>query len=101
LKKFWRVLKPWSKKMVDIDAVYAIVLGLLCFWVYYMTMYRTIAGGDSGDFVACSCNVGVAHPPGFDDSCIRGNVGNNSFAGYPLFTMLGAIFVRIIPTGKV
>ncbi len=46
------------------DMKYAFGLGMLNFVLYYLTMYRTIAGGDSGDFVACSCNLGVAHPPG-------------------------------------
>ncbi len=52
--------------MVNVDIALAISLGILCFAVYYSTMYRTLAGGDSGDFVACSCNFGVAHPPGLE-----------------------------------
>ena len=53
-----------SEEMVDTDTFFAVAVGMLSFGVYYSTMYRTIAGGDSGDFVACSCNLGVAHPPG-------------------------------------
>jgi hypothetical protein len=32
--------------------------------IYYGTMYRTLAGGDSGDLVASACAQGVPHPPG-------------------------------------
>lgn len=35
------------------------------------TLYKSIPGGDSGELVAESCKLGVAHPP-----------------GYPLFTLL-------------
>ena len=53
------------------------------FCVYYATMYRTLAGGDSGDIVSTSCALGVAHPP-----------------GYPLQTLLGALFLRVLPWGS-
>jgi hypothetical protein len=91
--------------MVNVDIVYAVVLGFLCFAIYYSTMYRSLAGGDSGDFVACSCNLGVAHPPGREPNVSTGQlcIPDLQFvdvAGYPLFTMLGAVFIRIVPWGK-
>ena len=50
--------------------------------VYFATMYRSLGGGDSGDLVSASCVLGVAHPP-----------------GYPLHTLLGALFLRLLPWG--
>ncbi len=92
--------------MINVDMAFAVSVGILCFAVYYSTMYRTLAGGDSGDFVACSCNFGVAHPPGpelFLSTMLHLRISDSQsvdISGYPLFTMLGAIFIRIIPWGE-
>eukprot|EP00929_Paragymnodinium_shiwhaense_P042090 TRINITY_DN21844_c0_g1_i4.p1 TRINITY_DN21844_c0_g1~~TRINITY_DN21844_c0_g1_i4.p1 ORF type:complete len:1301 (+),score=168.75 TRINITY_DN21844_c0_g1_i4:101-4003(+) len=52
--------------------------------VMVATMNPTIAPGDSGELVMQCYNLGTAHPP-----------------GYPLFTILGFIFVRLVPCGSV
>ena len=64
------------------DLVWACGVAACCGGIYYATMYRKIAGGDSGDLVSTSCALGVAHPP-----------------GYPLHTLLGAVFLRLLPWG--
>ena len=40
--------------------------------IYYLTMYPSLAGGDSGELMTVAVEFGVAHPP-----------------GYPLITILG------------
>lgn len=57
-----------------------VFVAVLC--VYARTAYPYISGGDAGELVVAACNAGVAHPP-----------------GYPLFTMLGAAAVRLVPYG--
>lgn len=58
-------------------------LGLFCFLIYFLTVCRTVPGGDSGELITVSYRLGVAHPP-----------------GYPLFSMLGHLF-SYIPFGSV
>lgn len=48
--------------------------------VYLKTAFASIPGGDSGELVAESCTLGHAHPP-----------------GYPLFTMLYHVAIKILP----
>ena len=62
------------------DAASAAVVFVVSLTVYIMTLYPTVAGGDSGELVAQSCSLGIAHPP-----------------GYPLFTLLSHAFVRFGP----
>lgn len=49
---------------------------------YTLTLYPSIAGGDSGELVAESCHLGVSHPP-----------------GYPLFNMVVHLFTQYLPFG--
>ncbi|KAL4172543.1 hypothetical protein KRP22_007707 [Phytophthora ramorum] len=49
---------------------------------YTLTLYPSIAGGDSGELVAESCHLGVSHPP-----------------GYPLFNMVVHLFTLYLPFG--
>ena len=51
--------------------------------VYCSTLYPSVPGGDSGEFIASAFTLGVAHPP-----------------GYPLFTMLGKFFT-LLPWGSI
>ncbi|KAE9118427.1 hypothetical protein PF005_g16105 [Phytophthora fragariae] len=63
-----------------------VVMALLALWTllgYTMTLYPSVAGGDSGELVAESCHLGVSHPP-----------------GYPLFNMAVHIFTRFLPFGE-
>ena len=46
--------------------------------VYASTLYPSVTGGDAGELLAEACALGVPHPP-----------------GYPLFTMLGHVCVKI------
>lgn len=46
--------------------------------VYIHNLSKGVYGGDTGDFIAASIVMGVAHPP-----------------GYPLFTLLGFLLTRI------
>jgi Flp pilus assembly protein TadD len=48
------------------------------FAVYAMTAARSLYWGDSAEFVAVAETLGIAHPP-----------------GYPLYTLLGALAVRL------
>jgi uncharacterized membrane protein len=48
---------------------------------YYATLYPSVPGGDSGELLTCVCNWGTAHPP-----------------GYPLWTMLAAMWSLAIGT---
>ncbi|KAJ1494533.1 hypothetical protein T484DRAFT_1765231 [Baffinella frigidus] len=61
----------------------AMGVGAFAGLIYLATMHRTLAGGDSGDLIANACSLGVPHPP-----------------GYPLHTLLAALFVRLIPFGS-
>lgn len=56
-------------------AVFSISLGL-----YLATLAPTVTGEDSGELITAAYGWGVAHPP-----------------GYPLWTMLAGVFVKIIP----
>lgn len=57
-------------------------LGLFCFVVYFLTVCRTVPGGDSGELITVSYRLGVAHPP-----------------GYPLYTLLGYL-ASFLPMGN-
>lgn len=63
---------------------YIIPLILICiiFSLYSFTSSRTVAFGDSGEFVCAAYNLGVLHPP-----------------GYPLYTILGKVFT-LLPLGN-
>ena len=60
-----------------------VALALTVLGVYGSTLYPSVAGGDSGEFIVAAQELGVAHPP-----------------GYPLYTLLGKIFTWL-PTGTV
>lgn len=57
-----------------------LISGAVALAVYFSTVAPGIAGGDSGELVAESCHLGTAHPP-----------------GYPLFTVLNHLAIRILP----
>jgi hypothetical protein len=46
------------------------------------TAFTGVPGGDSGELISEICTVGVPHPP-----------------GYPLHTVLGGLFLKLIPIG--
>ncbi|XP_030642873.1 transmembrane protein 260 [Chanos chanos] len=49
--------------------------------LYLPSAQRTVPGGDSGELITAACELGVAHPP-----------------GYPLFTMLSSLALRLFPS---
>jgi hypothetical protein len=51
--------------------------------LYYITLYPSLPGGDSGELIVASCSLGLPHPP-----------------GYPLFAMIGWLFTHI-PYGSI
>jgi tetratricopeptide (TPR) repeat protein len=55
-----------------------IIPALIAVVVYFATMCRTVYVGDSGEFALVFKTLGIAHPP-----------------GYPLFTLLGHVFVAL------
>lgn len=85
-----RLSKEWAD--VDLAAQYpeefkntpracgALFVGVMA--IYVLTMHPSVSGGDNGELLGCACELGVAHPP-----------------GYPTFTMLGWLFVKILPFG--
>jgi hypothetical protein len=66
-----------------VEQVAASLVGLVAFVVYAMTLYRTLPGGDSGELVGAVASGGVIHPP-----------------GYPLYSLLGSVFLHAVPTGS-
>ena len=49
----------------------SLITFIIVLYGYYKTLMPSIPGGDSGELVAESCELGTAHPP-----------------GYPLYTLL-------------
>lgn len=58
----------------------AIAAGLVAFGFYYATACRHILIGDTGELALAAATLGIAHPP-----------------GYPLFTLLGRLFIELLP----
>ncbi len=50
--------------------------------VYILTLAPTVFFGDSGELTAAAYNLGIAHPP-----------------GYPLYLLLGKLFMLLVPFG--
>jgi len=61
----------------------AVLVGLVAFVAYLVTLQRSVPTGDSGELITVAHVWGVAHPP-----------------GYPLFTILGHVF-GWLPFGSV
>ena len=59
-------------------------LWLVFFALYAATTARDVLPADSGEFQLVAAKWGIAHPP-----------------GYPLYTIVGALWVRLVPLGPV
>lgn len=64
------------------DRLIAFLLFFGVFAVYGATLCRTIYTGDDGDFITAMATWGTPHP-----------------TGYPLFCLLGRLFLEILPLG--
>lgn len=67
---------PW--RLIQGLAVIVVLLA-----VYLPTVPDSIVWGDSGELATACFRLGVAHPP-----------------GYPLYTMLGYLWTRLVPVGE-
>lgn len=68
-----RLQKSWFLLLV------LIVVAGVSFLTYFARIAKTVyGGGDSGDLITASYFLGVPHPP-----------------GYPLYTLIGAVFARL------
>lgn len=56
----WQQLRPPNEAKIIEKVLFVLVIS-----VYTKTLYPSIPGGDSGELVAESCHLGVAHPPGY------------------------------------
>lgn len=59
-------------------------VALASFVVYWFTLAPTVSGEDGGELVAAAYSLGIPHP-----------------TGYPLWTMLGHAFIKLIPFGEI
>lgn len=57
---------------------------LIAFAVYLYTVAPTVTGEDSGELVAAAYTLGIPHP-----------------SGYPIWCLLGKVFIEILPWGTV
>ncbi len=64
------------------DRLADIGVGGLSFLLYALAISRDVLPADSGEFQLVAALLGVAHPP-----------------GYPLYTIAGHLFIRLIPIG--
>ncbi len=67
-----------KKDFIVILGVFIITLS-----VYILTLAPTVYFGDSGELTAAAYNLGIAHP-----------------SGYPLYLLLGKLFMLLIPFGN-
>lgn len=65
-------------------ALVAVFAAVPALGAYLATLHPGVPAGDSGELIAVAATGGVAHPP-----------------GYPLWTMLAALWARAIPAGSV
>jgi tetratricopeptide (TPR) repeat protein len=64
------------------DLILCISGFVFTFVFYLLTLAPTVFFGDSGEFVTASYHLGITHPP-----------------GYPLYTLLGKLFMLVLPFG--
>jgi hypothetical protein len=61
----------------------ALPAAAMAFAASLVTLQRTLPAGDSGELIAVADRLGIAHPP-----------------GYPLYTLLGHLWLRVFPFGE-
>ena len=71
-------------KIFKNNKIVAFILFLLSFSIYSLTLAPSLYVEDSAELVTAAAVLGIAHPP-----------------GYPLFTLIGKIFILLTPFGSV
>jgi len=71
-------LTSFCSARMRVPCVLALALFGATFAAYALTAARSVCWGDSAEFVTVATTLGIAHPP-----------------GYPLYTLLGALVVRL------
>ncbi|CAN0454649.1 unnamed protein product, partial [Hapterophycus canaliculatus] len=66
--------------LIQNDKKSGLAVAVGAFGVYVATVAPGIPGGDAGELVAESCQLGTAHPP-----------------GYPLFTLINHMTTLVLP----
>ncbi|MEW6679624.1 MAG: DUF2723 domain-containing protein [bacterium] len=67
-----------------IDYAFGLLVLFGSFEVYLHTLTPTVEFHDSGELISVAYTLGIAHPP-----------------GYPLYTLLGEVFITLIPFGNI
>lgn len=62
----------------------SVILFLITFFVYLITLCPTVYVGDSGELIAAAYSVGIAHPP-----------------GYSLYALFGKILTVLFPIANI
>lgn len=95
-KKKWKVslkiprfLIPKDEPIVPraftpIDYAGGITVFFICWLVYLHTLTPTVGLHDSGDMIVSAYLLGISHPP-----------------GYPLYCLLGKLWITILPLGNI
>lgn len=78
----WLMARRWESIPPTAELFADSALFLAVFAVYGSTTARDLLPADSGEFQLVAALLGVAHPP-----------------GYPLYTLVGHLFTRLIPAG--
>jgi hypothetical protein len=65
------------------DGAAAILIALFALVVYFITLCPTIFADDCGEIATAVATGGVMHPP-----------------GYPLYTLIGQLFIKVVPWGE-
>jgi hypothetical protein len=80
-----RFAKPSpTKKRADSAILDFFIAFFVPYFVYLLTTYPTVGTEDSGELITSAATLDIAHP-----------------SGYPLHTLLGHLFTRIIPFGNI
>jgi hypothetical protein len=72
------LINIWENKLNALKKFYAEFTGLFVFIIYLFTIAPSVIQIDSGELAAVQSTLGIAHP-----------------TGYPLFTILGYLFLQI------
>lgn len=73
-----RPIESWRR------ALWPLGVGLAALAVFVLTLAPTVTAEDSGELIAAAWHFGIPHPP-----------------GYPVWTILCGIFMRIVPFGSI